>query len=410
MAAGPHHDLQSANRACGPASTVKRLKAIASEIGLTRVANITGLDVIGVPVWIAVRPNSRGLSTSQGKGLTDDAAKASAMMESVETWHAETIDHALRVESVAGLRQKANIIDVDRLSFHEANPPRSDLPMIWIEGVDLGSDEPCWTPLDTVSTNYVQSASWSNSAVFFQSSNGLAGGNTRAEAIAHAMAEVIERDAIALNAVAMRRFEGSRRVSLSTITHPDCVDILTRFESAGLMTAVFDLTSDLGVPVVGCSIVDGDEQTRWRALPPFSGYGCNANADIALFRALTEAAQSRLTYISGTRDDISFADYRRGGNAEDLAATRALMKGPASASLPQGSERLASSAEDNIALMRAALGRSDIHSVVVVDLTKPRFDIPVVKVVIPGMAPPVPPDKRDRIRVPARPAAKGQTQ
>jgi len=52
-------------------------------MGITRVANVTGLDHVGIPVVMACRPNARGLAVSQGKGLTLDAAKASAVMESI---------------------------------------------------------------------------------------------------------------------------------------------------------------------------------------------------------------------------------------------------------------------------------------------------------------------------------------
>jgi ribosomal protein S12 methylthiotransferase accessory factor YcaO len=47
-------------------------------MGITRLGNITGLDRIGIPVAIAVRPNSRSVSVSQGKGLELPQALASA--------------------------------------------------------------------------------------------------------------------------------------------------------------------------------------------------------------------------------------------------------------------------------------------------------------------------------------------
>src|SRR6478609_9891201 len=57
--------------------------------GITRVADLTGLDCIGLPVWTAIRPASRTLSTSQGKGATSLLAKLSAVMEGIELWHIE---------------------------------------------------------------------------------------------------------------------------------------------------------------------------------------------------------------------------------------------------------------------------------------------------------------------------------
>ena len=43
--------------------------------------------------------------------------------------------------------------------------------------------------------------------------------------------------------------------------------------------------------------------------PDFTASGCHADRAIALARALTEAAQTRLTYIAGIRDDLAPAEY-----------------------------------------------------------------------------------------------------
>ncbi|MBZ6476450.1 hypothetical protein [Streptomyces griseocarneus] len=57
--------------------------------GITRVAWLTGLDYLGIPVWTAIRPRSHSLVTSQGKGATDTLAKIPAVLEGAELWHAE---------------------------------------------------------------------------------------------------------------------------------------------------------------------------------------------------------------------------------------------------------------------------------------------------------------------------------
>ena len=59
------------------------------ELGITRVANVTGLDNLGVPVVMACRPMARTLSVFQGKGLTLVAARVSGEMEANESFHAE---------------------------------------------------------------------------------------------------------------------------------------------------------------------------------------------------------------------------------------------------------------------------------------------------------------------------------
>ena len=83
-------------------------------MGITRLADLTGLDRIGVPVFAAVRPNSRSVATSQGKGLTPDAARAAALMEAVESWHAERIELPLRLASADELRG-GRLIDLARV-------------------------------------------------------------------------------------------------------------------------------------------------------------------------------------------------------------------------------------------------------------------------------------------------------
>src|SRR5918998_1598968 len=69
--------------------TVAEMRSKLGRFGITRVAQVTALDRIGIPVWMAIRPNSRTLAVSQGKGLSDAAAQASAVMEAAELATAE---------------------------------------------------------------------------------------------------------------------------------------------------------------------------------------------------------------------------------------------------------------------------------------------------------------------------------
>ena len=374
-------------RACNPDETVKRLTALAPRIGFTRLANVTGLDVIGVPVWVGIRPNSRGLATSQGKGLTHSAAKASALMESIESWHAENIDKPIFVDSPWSFGRKVPIIQYDRLSYYEDSPPRADQPISWVEGYDLLQERSCWVPLESVSTNYVGSAQRRSAMTFKQSSNGLAGGNELLEAITHALGELVERDSIHHAGDAMRRFDAARRVNIDTITDPDCRTVLDKLEQSGVAVAAFDLTSDLGIPVYGCSIVDADDAVAWRTLPPFNGYGCHLNPGIAMLRALTEAVQSRLTYISGSRDDFSREQYRMGGNPNALKSLRDAWSGsPALVDFRERRNSATSSFNGDIRYILDILRAAGIENAVAVDLRKPDLGVSVVRMVVAGLA------------------------
>jgi ribosomal protein S12 methylthiotransferase accessory factor len=72
--------LFNGSRVRPPEQTWNAIKPRLREFGITRVGEVTGLDRIGLPVWIAIRPNARTLSVSQGKGLDDTAARVSAAM------------------------------------------------------------------------------------------------------------------------------------------------------------------------------------------------------------------------------------------------------------------------------------------------------------------------------------------
>jgi ribosomal protein S12 methylthiotransferase accessory factor len=379
------------HRACNPSETFERLQAVMPQLGITRVANVTGLDTVGLPVWVAVRPNACGLATSQGKGLTHAAAKASALMESVETWHGENLRHAVQIASYHRLAKQADVIDINRLSRYADRPVRPDLPISWVEGYDLMADTWCWVPYECVSTNYVVSADLTSPTSFVQSSNGLAGGNHILEAICHALAELIERDAVTLAAGDVRAFNPARIVRLDSVTDANCRHVLELLEQAGVRTAIFDITSDLGIACYACAIVDGQERVSWRTLPVFNGYGCHLSPDIALLRAITEAAQSRLTYISGSRDDISQSEYARGGNWDDLKSVHALLDNIVPERCfgerpDQGTDCF----EGDISVMISALQEAGVNRVVAVDLRQDEIGIPVVKLIAPGLAAPVP--------------------
>ena len=85
------HDLGGTMRCRDAASTLAWVRPMLPQFGITRLANVTGLDRIGIPVWMCIRPNGRSLSVSQGKGVTAELAQASAVMESIELYHAEHV-------------------------------------------------------------------------------------------------------------------------------------------------------------------------------------------------------------------------------------------------------------------------------------------------------------------------------
>src|SRR5712675_1020680 len=123
-----------------------------ARMGITRLGNITGLDCVGIPVAIAVRPNSRSVSVAQGKGLDLPQAMASALMEACEGFHAEEIGPCRR-SSYRNLAVSATVADPGSLSAGP-RPFDADALISWVEGYDLLGQEPCWVPAEVVHTDY----------------------------------------------------------------------------------------------------------------------------------------------------------------------------------------------------------------------------------------------------------------
>lgn len=384
----PKSYLEGTHRACAPAQTWNWLLPKAHAVGVTRVARVSGLDRIDMPVWVAVRPNARGLATSQGKGLSHDAARVSAAMESVENWHAENMNCNVRIATWQSLQQNEPAVNPEALNYYRDTPPRPDVALPWIAAFDLVSQAPCWVPYECVSTDYVVKSDGSLRSTFVQSSNGLAGGNHVLEAVAHGLCELIERHAIARDMDRIRAFDSEIRVDPAQIQDAACREVLELIEAAGCQIAIFSLPSGFGIPVYACSIMPVEDGRRLHALPPFNGYGCHLEPSVALLRALTEAVQSRVTYIAGSRDDISLAEYRRAGNPDDLSSYQALFDRPAAAPPAVSDVHACPSFEEDVQHIVRVLVSHGYDQVLVADLRKRGLDVPVVKVLVPGLSTP----------------------
>lgn len=365
-----------------PALTLERVRPLASAIGVTRIANLTGLDRIGIPVVAVVRPNSRSYSVAQGKGITLEAAKASGLMESIENFHAEEMSFPLRWGRFEELRRRAPLADVAGLprlatsTFHERHP------LLWVEGaVELISGGPMLLPYELVHLDFrVPRAP--GAGCFLMSSNGLASGNSILEAMSHALCEVIERDANTLWQLSGERAQRARRLDLATIDDPTCRALLDRFDAAEIDVIAWDTTTDIGVPSVLCDIVDRDSAVN-RPMPAVRGSGCHPCKRIALSRALTEAAQGRLTRISGSRDDLSNGAFDDAMARRMASQAQAILALPATVSFADMPDTDHATVDEDVAWICAALQEAGLRQIIVMNLTRPDLNIPVMKVVVP---------------------------
>src|SRR5215472_11804098 len=98
-APGSKRFRRGTHRALEPAQTLAKLRPLMGAFGITRIANLTGLDRTGIPVVMVCRPNARSSAVFHGKGVDMASANASGVMEAIETWHAEHMALPLRLGS-----------------------------------------------------------------------------------------------------------------------------------------------------------------------------------------------------------------------------------------------------------------------------------------------------------------------
>jgi YcaO-like protein with predicted kinase domain len=350
-------------------------------MGITRLGNLTGLDRIGIPVTVAVRPNSRSVSVSQGKGVDLPQALASAMMEAVELFHAEDITANTRVATYRGLAPVADVVRPDSLCGTGVPLPE-DAAIAWIEGHDLLQRKNCWVPWEIVHTDYTFPTDHSGNH-FLSGTNGLASGNHLLEALSSGICELVERDAVALWNARQLQERANCFLDLASVDDQDCCALLEAYEKAHLAVRVWDVTSDTGIPALVCDIPAARDDPAG-GLRRFRGSGCHPNRTVALARALTEAAQVRLTYIAGIRDDLS--DYEESA-PQKLGA--ALLDATSQSTEPRSFHDTpnfdADDLADDVRWQLRQLRSVGIERVIAIDLTRSDFGIPVVRIVIPGL-------------------------
>lgn len=371
-------------RICPAADTLARIMPLMATFGITRLATITGLDRLSMPVVAAIRPNARSIAISQGKGVTLAQAKASALMEAIEIWHAERVDDPVFYASVADLEGRHDFVDLDRLP----QTPKGALPRHmrahWVSALDLMSQNQKLVPLEMVHADYTHPPP-GDAGYFPASTNGLASGNHRLEALCHAMCEVIERDALSVWHHLPVAAKTKTRLDLDTVTEPGLQSSIRKFAAAHLDVAVWEVTTDVRVPSFLCVVLDPASETEHLGL----GSGTHPDPVIALHRALNEAAQTRLNYISGAREDLFFDEFSAAGRHRKRAPFQPLLRGT--------EPRLdftdidpfpLTTLEAELDWLKDRLRDIGTTEIAVVDLTRAEHGIPVVRVIIPGLEAP----------------------
>nr|WP_281289080.1 YcaO-like family protein [Streptomyces cadmiisoli] len=366
------------------AETWEFIKPMLSKIPITRIYDASPIDFLNIPVWQAVTPLAKDLTVHGGKGATKDAAKLSAAMEAVERTSAETLPSWRIVRGSFRELASSGAVDPMRFNLPVDTSYRDDAPFSWTGAYDLISKDYFLVPTDLVINPTMEGI------VPRIETNGLASGNTYSEATLHALCELIERDAEAKEDFYTAHHDPAfsprrpiKNIDIDTITVAR--SLIDRLREEGLDLRVQDVTSEIQVPTFRALILDHHFFGREGALTVFPGMGCELDPARAVIRAITEACQSHSAFSTGAREAFD------GVLHEDRPAVwkrlRSLYDKPGVMPFPQAES--GSSADNILANLCTVVNRlraAGIDQCLVSEVTREDLGIPVVRVIVPGLA------------------------
>jgi ribosomal protein S12 methylthiotransferase accessory factor len=328
-------------------------------------------------------------------------AQASALCEALERHSGNYTGDEERVRgSLRGLGERAIHPDTcqlyherqfrDRRAWNAVHSPFQHVPAPFDEDAVLD-----WTPLWSLSGAgerllptrllYYGAPNVAHPPMVRADSNGNAAGGSLEDAVLRGLLELVERDSVALWWYNRTR---APAVDLDAFADPWVDELRQVHAELGREVWALDLTADLQTPAMAAL-------SRVTAGPSEAivfGFGCHPDAGTALRHALTELNQAMPAVVEAGPDALpAFADdpdathwFRHAtlGNQPYLAADPA--QRPRRPGDYPGAHHPDLLAE--IGAIQATLSAQDMD-VLVLDQTRPDIELPVVKVVVPGLRP-----------------------
>ena len=311
--------------------------------------------------------------------MTREQALASAVMESLERYSAEQRDTD---EVVYGTYEQA----CDVMMTIDPKDLILPIPVLdrymsetiaWTEGWEMFRGCPVWVPACAVYYPYYPDGDYQ---LFRFHTNGIASGNTMEEAILHALFEDIERDAWSI----CEYRDATRRDIVVEDDGSLPAQLISKFADQGIEIHLKDLTSDIGIPTIGAAA--DDVRTKDPEMLTI-GVGTHLNPEIAAVRAITEVAQSRATHKHGAKINAQLQKVTQDMGYERIKQVNRMWFGrsPRTVKLEDMEDRSTPYVLDDIEVVLGSLMEAGFQSVVAVDLTRPELNIPVVRMIVPGL-------------------------
>ncbi len=280
---------------------------------------ITGLDVIGLPVWIvALFPEDARLADIMpygvGYGTTDEQAVLGGLGECAEMIYSVlTLPHAKRTRAswtdlVASLGADA-VADPLTLGLPAGSPVGRDTVLDWVESRRRRDDATVLVPIDVVALNDKELApGYAPFATLI--TNGMGAGPDIEWAVGHGLMELLQRDG---NGLLFKALDRGVALDLPQPLPSEIDTILQRFQQAGVRAIPKFATDEFGLSNVYCVGLETDgREPPLPIMVTACGEACHPDRERALAKAMCEFAASRVrkAFAHGPQDFVRGAGPR----------------------------------------------------------------------------------------------------
>jgi len=328
---------------------------------------------------------------SFGKGSTAEQGEASALMEAIERYSGIFQGDEIRTtRRFADFAAGEAIHPNDVLLFSEAqyrrHQERSDDDEVTPTPAPFNpSAQIEWSPVWSLRHERFKYLPSSLLYFFYRGggyqhhadSNGCAAGNTLEEAIVQGFLELVERDAYAI--WWYNRLQRPQ-VDLGQFADSYIRDLEHQLAETGRRLWVLDITSDLGIPAfvtIAHWMKDGQEFIDF-------GSGAHFDARIAVLRAMTELNQFLSIGLMGARAQVP----SREGSSESafrLQEHPYLTPSGTSAMRPEPGAKFGRLEAGKQVSACVEIAKRAGLDFLVLDQTRPDIEVPVVRVIVPGL-------------------------
>jgi YcaO-like protein with predicted kinase domain len=382
----PKRYNQDSQHSISPEETVARataaFKKFPEEQGVfENLEEIGHLDSMGLPVY---KVNCQNRHNEWGKGISEAQSQASAIMERVERFSsiAKNWENPLIIKDKKFSEIKENVISY--WDFVPCNLNRAlwtkekinELPMDWVKIFSLRDKKEKWVPAQMAFLSYRQ-----KKYTDYGCSTGLAAGNTLEEAIAQAIGEVLERHF--LHTISLNR-EETETIDLKTANNPELKKLLKNLKDKGFEILAHNFSGGWNICTVSVFVFNPKEKVIFQK-NGYIKYGTAIDPEVALIRAITEIAQNRAVMLYGKYFQ-SGETFFKSVDKEIAEEYDWRLKNSQKISIQDLPNISRNDFKEDIDLMVQEIARKG-YDTLVFDLTHPIIQIPVARIIIPGLQP-----------------------